>query len=104
MYLTRAYRRYLGGRPLTNPPSRFLGEIPEHLLQPYRSGDKRQVRERVAPVAAPPRPASAPSAAAQAAAAEPQWQAGERVRHAHFGEGIVVSCQSQAAPTEPRAA
>ena len=100
VYLTRAYRRYLGGRPLTNPPSRFLGEIPEHLLQPYRGGDKRQVRERVAPVAAPPRPASAPSAAAQAAAAEPQWQAGERVRHAHFGEGIVVSCQERRGDVE----
>ena len=100
VYLTRAYRRYLGGRPLTNPPSRFLGEIPEHLLQPFRSGDKRQVQERVAPVAAPPRPASAPSAAAQAAAAEPQWQAGERVRHAHFGEGIVVSCQERRGDVE----
>ncbi len=90
VYFTRAF----------GSPSRFLGEIPEHLLQPFRSGDKRQVRERVAPVAAPPRPASAASGAAAAAAAEPQWQAGERVRHAHFGEGIVVSCQERRGDVE----
>ena len=72
VYLTRAYRRYLGGRPLTNAPSRFLGEIPEHLLRPYRSGERRTVRERVAP-APRPTPASAPAATSAAAdvAAQP---------------------------------
>ena len=101
VYLTRAYRRYLGGRPQTNPPSRFLAEIPEHLLQPYRSGDRRTVREPVAP-ALRPAAASAPAAtsAAAVAAAEPEWQAGERVRHAHFGEGIVVSCQERRGDVE----
>ena len=100
VYLTRAYRRYLGGRPLTNAPSRFLGEIPEELLQPYRSGERRTVRERVAP-APQPAPTSATAAtSAPAAAAEPDWQAGERVRHAHFGEGIVVSCQERRGDVE----
>ena len=97
VYLTRAYRRYLGGRPLTNPPSRFLGEIPEELLQPYRSGERRTVRERVAPMASAPRPAPAST---EANAAEPEWQAGDRVRHAHFGEGIVVSCQERRGDVE----
>ncbi len=97
VYLTRAYRRYLGGRPLTNPPSRFLGEIPEHLVQPYRSGDKRTVREpaRVAPAARPTEPA--PSDPGDA---EPQWSAGDRVRHGMFGEGIVVSCQERRGDVE----
>ncbi len=93
VYLTRAYRRYLGGRALTNPPSRFLDEIPEHLLQPYRSGERRTVRT---PASVASRPSPPPAAADPVAAAvEQQWQAGERVRHARFGEGIVVSCQKR---------
>ncbi len=101
VYLTRAYRRYLGGRPLTNPPSRFLAEIPEHLLQPYRSGERRTVGDRVTP-APRPAPAAEPAAtsAAAVAATEPEWQAGERVRHSHFGEGIVVSSQERRGDVE----
>ena len=80
VYLTRAYRRYLGGRPLTNPPSRFLGEIPEHLLQPYRSGERRVVRQ-------PPLIERDTTPAPAEPTAELQWQAGERVRHAHVRGG-----------------
>ncbi|MBH77294.1 MAG: AAA family ATPase [Dehalococcoidia bacterium] len=96
VYLTRAYRRYLGGRPLTNPPSRFLGEIPEHLLQPYRGGERRTVRE------AEREEASASSATTEGVASTtaPDWQAGERVSHPHFGEGIVVSSQERRGDVE----
>ena len=51
------------------------------------------MRERVAPVASAPR-------AAAASTSEPEWQAGERVRHAHFGEGIVVSSQERRGDVE----
>ncbi len=92
VYLTRAYRRYLGGRPLANPPSRFLDEIPPHLLQPHRSGASREVRGPVLPT---PGPASAP-----AQTTEPRWQAGEHVAHPSFGEGVVVSCQERRGDVE----
>lgn len=36
LYLVNAERRSLYGRTSVNPPSRFLGEIPEHLWQEYR--------------------------------------------------------------------
>ncbi len=97
VYLTRAYRRYLGGRPLTNPPSRFLAEIPEHLLQPYRAGERRTVRQ---PAPLSHRERDATPAPAEPASAEPQWQAGERVRHKTFGEGIVVSSQERRGDVE----
>ncbi len=97
VYLTRAYRRYLGGRPLTNPPSRFLDEIPEHLVQPYRSGERRAVRQ---PPLVERETTPAPASGGEAASAEPQWQAGERVRHEMFGEGIVVSCQERRGDVE----
>ena len=49
-----------------------------------------------------PAPAAEPAAtsAAAVAATEPDWQAGERVRHAHFGEGIVVSSQERRGDVE----
>ena len=90
VYLTRAQRRYLGGRPLANPPSRFLGEIPDRLLQPWRHGADREVREAV-PV---------PAASAVADAVDARWKAGERVAHATFGAGVVVSCQERRGDVE----
>ncbi len=96
LYLTRASRRYMGGRPMNNPASRFLKEIPQELVQPYRSGEQSQVRSAAsAPVAAPSGPASG-----EAAAVEAQWETGQRVRHAHFGEGIVVSLQERRGDVE----
>ncbi|GAB2719453.1 DNA helicase PcrA [Paenibacillus thermoaerophilus] len=38
LYLTRAQYRTLFGRPANNPPSRFLAEIPEHLIEVENGG------------------------------------------------------------------
>ena len=90
LYLLRAFRRgFMGGRPTI--ASRFLRDIPEHLLAPGR---------------VPAAPASAPapslsswgdwaslSAAPPASApARVRLQVGDLVRHTAFGEGVVMGC------------
>jgi len=85
VYLVRAFRRSLMGSSTVNRPSRFLGDIPTHLI----SGGTLRPEEE-----------------SQAATAVHSWNralspilkttglgAGDHVRHAQFGEGVVVSCQ-----------
>jgi DNA helicase-2/ATP-dependent DNA helicase PcrA len=88
LYLVRAFRRTFGGH---NPPSRFLADIPPELVT---------TRERV-PIDTPARERFI---AAASTAARPEerpkrpdvaFAAGDHVRHAKFGEGIVVSCQEE---------
>ena len=101
LYLVRAFRRSLGGH---NPPSRFLADIPPHLVTarppkadpvaglPSRSSFDRlrtSGEGHAEPVAGAERDeaAEAPSVDVDA------YRPGDRVRHTKFGEGIVVSCQ-----------
>jgi len=104
LYLVRAFRRSLGGH---NPPSRFLADIPPHLV----TARERAVagihfrspfdRLRTSGSAHPDIVEGTPElvegdleeAAAGPAVALDAFHPGERVRHAKFGEGIVVSCQ-----------
>ncbi|MGK2965162.1 MAG: ATP-dependent helicase [Tepidiformaceae bacterium] len=82
LYLTRAYRRFLMGGASINPPSRFLSDIPQQLLQPYGGASRSYLQAATAP---PPNEAFRP--------AEAKYQAGVRVVHPKFGEGVVVSTQ-----------
>jgi DNA helicase II / ATP-dependent DNA helicase PcrA len=79
LYLTRAYRRYLMGGQSTNPPSRFLADIPGHLIK----GTGAPGRSYVEAASAPPREEFRPAASV--------WKAGDRVAHPKFGAGMVVS-------------
>ncbi len=78
VYLLRAYRRsFLGGSSL-NPPSRFLKDIPPHLVTIKGLWEE----ELFAPVAAPsPRRFTLLS-----------LKIGEHVHHKIFGEGEVIDC------------
>ena len=67
----RAFRRSRTGPRL---PSRFLADIPPHLTVPAKAPS----------LPAPPR--------VRAAGAALPLKAGAKVRHARFGEGIVISC------------
>jgi DNA helicase-2/ATP-dependent DNA helicase PcrA len=89
LYLTRAYRRYLMGGQSANPPSRFLKDIPPHLLQHPGGGAPRTYLEAASAPAEDERPKS-----------EHAFRPADRVRHAKFGEGVVVSAQPQGADTE----
>ena len=100
LYLVRAFRRSFGGH---NPPSRFLADIPSHLLtarerpvanvhfrsrlsaRPELVEGPELVGGAVGAVRKPPDERPSPPADA--------FRAGDHVRHAKFGEGIVVSCQ-----------
>ena len=81
LYLVRAFRRMVMGGGMPNMPSRFLRDIPTDLIarpQPVAVGrpdtwGKGGRAPQVEPIPAP-------------------FRAGDKVRHATFGEGIVVNC------------
>ena len=113
LYLTHAWSRTLYGQTNYNPPSRFLAEIPEQLLEakesetrarraPSRYGAQdRGARAdggysvvglpggggevRVQPGWSPPAPAGVPKRDA------PIITAGDTVQHDRWGEGVVVT-------------
>ena len=107
LYLLRAFRRHYMGLSTHNPASRFLKDIPAHLLAPYESpgeeGERRAAeggtrnwelgtgrrRRILVPSSQPPLPQS-----------EAAFVAGERVRHSKFGEGVVVSCDVKGSDQE----
>jgi DNA helicase-2/ATP-dependent DNA helicase PcrA len=85
LYLVRAFRRTFGGH---NPPSRFLADIPPELVTTRdRIPSVTPARERFA--LGPRRGEERPKRPDIA------FVPGDHVRHAKFGEGIVVSCQEE---------
>ncbi len=100
LYLVRAFRRALMGQSSHNPPSRFLKDLPPELVhvaqqsvehaysRPAREqrpswntllGDVQPTRVRVG------------SDEPQTRAMSVSYSAGDHVRHARFGEGIVIN-------------
>ena len=75
LYLTRAWSRNLWGGNNFNPPSRFLREIPEHLTSQATRRSRRGVLESVT--------------RQTSTVADGSIASGDRVRHAHWGEGTV---------------
>jgi len=109
LYMLYAFKRATWGRTDITIPSRFLGDIPKDLLQRTPTREVKQMPVHAAsqwqsstpqrtrgtqpstssmwsgasgPVR-PKRPEREPSAAS--------YSAGDKVRHANFGEGVVVS-------------
>ncbi len=83
LYLTYAETRRLHGNDTYNRPSRFLQEVPQDLLQEVRMGGAVQ------------RPYGN-GGSAEAAWNEselPGLRMGQRVRHAKFGEGVVLQSE-----------
>ena len=74
LYLLRAFRRSLMGSSGPTLPSRFLFDIPAHLVAAPATERGKEA----------PRPPTGP-------AKEP-FNAGDHVRHAVFGDGVVVKC------------
>ncbi|MDH7474791.1 MAG: UvrD-helicase domain-containing protein [Anaerolineae bacterium] len=91
VYLVHAFRRTLHGFSDVSLPSRFLRDIPGHLVAgrgAKRAKSRQSKRAAERPVErnearfTPLPPAATPPAG--------QFRAGERVRHATFGDGIVI--------------
>ncbi len=75
LFLTRAWSRNLWGTNNYNPASRFLGEIPDHLVVQAKRARRIPAKETAGPV-------------------KPHVEAvdigtGDRVRHSHWGTGTV---------------
>lgn len=75
LYLLHALHRSLAGRSGVNPPSRFLQDIPPHLVSPVDliESESKDAASATTPAIALP-------------------QAGDHVRHSMFGDGIVINC------------
>lgn len=86
VYLVRAFRRSLMGGSTINKPSRFLLDIPPHLISPggLWQGEDSQVAMAMYSWNKP-----LPTRAEVL-----ELTAGDRVHHAQFGDGVVVSCRA----------
>ena len=85
LYLTYAESRRLYGRESYPRPSRFLREIPAECI--------REVRLR----ATVSRPVAAAPTRLPASLSVSQYKLGQRVRHAKFGEGVILQLEGQGA-------
>ncbi len=96
LVLTHARRRRLFGEYQATTPSRFLGELPAHLVEPVGAATARGPGRH----AGRPRRRLSPAAAHAAYEDEDQsavaFRPGLRVRHEEFGEGTVVAVEPQA--------
>jgi DNA helicase-2/ATP-dependent DNA helicase PcrA len=117
LYLTHAWARTLYGATQYNPPSRFLDEIPDHLVEQVqgerrasrvRSGSdwggvrpwtsrREEARERTVDGALRPSTPPAPSGADKLG-----LRVGDDVRHNTFGEGVILSIQGEGDKAEAR--
>ncbi|MBM3946399.1 MAG: DNA helicase UvrD, partial [SAR202 cluster bacterium] len=110
LYLTRAFRRHTAGGSMAGMPSRFLKDIPASALTIPSALQKttvpeprmtRRERERAAQATFPlstgngqgagPATGGANAGRRPAAPDKPGLRPGDHVRHAKFGEGVVVS-------------
>ncbi len=92
VYLVHAFRRSFRGSSNVSQPSRFLDDIPRNLVSggSLWVGEESQVASAV--YSWNRSPAFGPSL--QESVVSPEVKAGSRVRHAVFGEGVVVSSRA----------
>jgi len=85
VYLIHAFRRSLMGRSTVNRPSRFLEDIPRHLISGggWWQGEESQIATAMYSWNKSP----------TLGATSLELKAGDHVRHDTFGDGVVVSCQ-----------
>ncbi|HLF71540.1 MAG TPA: UvrD-helicase domain-containing protein [Dehalococcoidia bacterium] len=103
LYLVRSFRRSMMGSSGHNPPSRFLKDLPEELVHQAHSYSGHRESDQQRPQMRPRQPAwstmssfgtpnsgraDRPDDAPLRASAT--FSAGDHVRHAKFGEGVVV--------------
>ena len=74
LYLTRAWSRNMWGQNNYNGPSRFLGEIPDHLMMKAKRARRSATLEARHPTAT---------------VSDAEIAVGDKVRHTHWGEGVV---------------
>ena len=91
LYLSRAAMRMQFGTPQANPPSRFLEELPDTLIDWRRTGRDLSRRPSAGGRGAAPALAQAAGSARRTAGPVITLNAGDNVLHPKFGLGTVVS-------------
>jgi DNA helicase-2/ATP-dependent DNA helicase PcrA len=95
LYLTRSVQRSTWGAPSYNPPSRFLEEVPDNLVDWKRPEPARYTPTGGGRSYAGSSPATLPGVAARPTGVGnrpiPSLTPGDRVSHDTFGLGTVVS-------------
>lgn len=98
LYLSHSLSRSLHGAGGYRLPSRFLGELPPHLLE-HRAAEGRgrsvygALRDRQSAATASPVATSGSATAARESGREVGLATGDKVLHAKFGEGIVLGVE-----------
>jgi DNA helicase-2/ATP-dependent DNA helicase PcrA len=96
LYVVYAFRRTLFGSQTVNVPSRFVADIPQHLLAGEGATARAaapSARERIARTELAEVSTRWPSRAGTSNVAQPrqpQFKPGDRVHHEKFGDGIVI--------------
>jgi DNA helicase-2/ATP-dependent DNA helicase PcrA len=85
VYLVYAFRRSLMGSSAVSKPSRFLKDIPQHLVTSSALWQREE--SQVVPSLYSWNKTPVPSLSLS------EFKAGDHVHHAQFGDGVVVSCQ-----------
>jgi len=91
VFLSSAELRTIYGATAHTMASRFLDDIPQDLVEPYGPVGPRSITWETANTG---HSEAARQILEEAGAGEPQFRAGDRVRHAQFGDGMVVSVSS----------
>ena len=96
LYLVRAFRRSQMGSGGHNPPSRFLKDLPGELVHQAQQGvegayQRTRPRQPAWSTATSAHPQALEGRDLPTRALSATFAAGDHVRHARFGEGIVVS-------------
>ncbi len=85
------------GMATHNPSSRFLKDIPPELVALPETSGREQAAAPRTHIRGFHRPLSPDSEPLPPLPSEPAFAPGDHVRHARFGEGIVVSCEIEGA-------
>jgi DNA helicase-2/ATP-dependent DNA helicase PcrA len=99
LYMFRAFQRRFRGQSGSQMASRFLQEIPDSLVTTRDIRGHARVADRMPDPMWTKRSASTPAPRSASGPTE-QFAAGEKVRHATFGEGVVVSSTGTGADTQ----
>ena len=92
LYISYAESRRLYGLEKNNPPSRFIREIPANLMQEVRI--KSTITRPVASASASGNSTGYPRKKRLSEdIADAPYRLGQRVRHAKFGEGVILDCE-----------
>ncbi len=110
LYLTNASRRMLFGRTLYNNPSRFIDEIPEDLISRDDPSDPGKLGKNAAPIRKKPAEDKGPSPLwtsygstlqpPKPVNSGPVYLLGDKVTHAKFGDGVIVSVKGEGSDAE----